>query len=246
MNKTNNLTNKMTKFFPILILLSLLMYGCNPSLTVNITSEDSVSLEFSSGLGETVKETLYTITGVEEGSPLFDKTAVRQNLLTAGLPTEIVNIDQNNLYLKTSPVSMEEMEAVAPGIIEEFSSTYMRLSLSPERIQNFTSIFPEDTLGYIDLLCAPIFTMEELTTEEYAEVLGAIYGKTLANEAMESEFEITIRVPNDMEILDIGIADLPYAKAKINKNSAKILVSLADFLCNLKDSTIHISWRKIN
>lgn len=243
MNKTNNLTNKMGKSLPIIIFLSLLLFGCNPSLTVNIASEDSVSLEFSSGLGETVKETLYTITGTEEGSPLFDKNAVEMNLLTAGLPTESVIVSQNNLYMRTSPVSMKKMEAVAPGILEEFSSNYIKISLSPEKIQNFTSVFPEDTLGYIDLLCAPIFTMEELTTEDYAEVLGAIYGKTLAKEAMESEFVISIILPKDKEILDIGIVDLPYAKASIEGNRAEILVSLADFLCNLNESTIHISWK---
>lgn len=225
----------------ILLIFTVLFCGCNPTLSVNIASTDAVSLEFYSGLGESVEETVSAITGTDAQTPLFDKEAVSQNLEATGFSVKSVEVYDNNLFLETNPMSMYKIQSITSGLIEEITSNSVTISLTPEKFQEFVTVLPEETVGYLDLLCAPIFTNEELTTEDYYEVLSAIYGKTLAQEAMESEFVINVSVPSNEEIIDIKV-DIPNAKALIKNNSAKIVVPLADFLCNLRESMIIIVW----
>lgn len=246
MKQTINLLKQNKSLYLILKIAILLIFtglfcGCNPTLSINIASTDAVSLDFYSGLGESVEETIYAITGTDAQTPLFDKEAVTKNLEATGFSVKSIELDDNNLFLETNPMSMYKMQDITSGLIEDITTNYVTISLTPEKFQEFVSILPEETVGYLDLLCAPILTNEELTTADYYEVLSAIYGKTLAQEALESNFVINISVPNDKEIIDMGV-DIPNAKSMIRNNKAKIIVPLADFLCNLEESVIIIAW----
>ena len=234
--------NKITQNILVALLgIICLLVGCSPSLNVNISSSEAVTIEFSSGLGENLVQTLYSITEADSQSPLFNKNAVAENLELSGFPVDSVSVDNNDLFVKTKPTSLQSIAKNTSGLIEEVTNNSVTISLTPEKFQEFVTILPEETVGYLDLLCAPIFTNEELTTEDYYEVLSAIYGKTLAQEALESEFVINVSVPSNEEIIDIKV-DIPNAKAMIKNNSAKIVVPLADFLCNLRESMIIIVW----
>lgn len=228
-------------FICLISIFSLCLFACSPSLTVNISSVEEVAVEFSSGMGDTIKETMYSVTGTDGQSPLFNKNAVSKNFEVSGFPLESVEVDDNNLWVKTKATSFEEVEKFASGLIENLTSTSVTMSLNPKKIQNMIEILPEETVGFLDLLCAPIFTMEELTSEEYYEVLSAIYGKTLAEEALNSNFTIEFSVPKNKVIKTIDVK-IPYSKTVKNQNKARITIPLTEFLCNLGESKISISW----
>lgn len=234
--------NKITQSILIALLGSMwLFFGCSPSLNVKVSSPEAVSIEFSSGLGENLVQTLYSITEADSQSPLFNKNAVAENLELSGFPVDSVSVDNNDLFVKTKPTSLKKIATNSSGFVEEVTSNSVTISLTPEKFQEFASILPEETVGYLDLLCAPIFTNEELTTEDYYEVLSAIYGNKLAKEAMFSTFIIEVSVPETSSIKKIDVK-VPSSKTVTNKNKARITIPLADFLCNLEESSIIIAW----
>lgn len=229
----------------IILLITLVsvfcLFSCSPSLSVKIASIDKVSVDFSSGLGDNLVQTLYSITDTDSQSPLFNKTAVFENLESAGFSVESVIVDNNNLSLKTKPVALEKIVGSTSGLIEEVTSNSVKFSLTPEKFQDFVSVLPEETIGYLDLLCAPILTNEELSPDDYSEVLAAIYGKKIAQETLDSNFVIEFSVPENSNIKEIKVK-IPNSKTVTNKNKARITVPLADFLCNLEESQISIIW----
>lgn len=234
--------NKITQNILVALLgIICLLVGCSPSLNVNISSAEAVTIEFSSGLGENLVQTLYSITEADSQSPLFNKNAVAENLELSGFPVDSVSVDNNDLFVKTKPTSLQSIAKNTSGLIEEVSNNSVTISLTPEKFQDFVTILPEETVGYLDLLCAPIFTNEELSPEEYGEVLAAIYGNKLAREALSSNFVIEVSVPQGVSIKKIDVK-IPSSKTVTNKNKARISIPLADFLCNLAESTIYLEW----
>lgn len=229
------------KSLVISCLIILLFCSCSPTINVQVDSKENVSLEFSSALGDTVIETLYSLTGVDSATSLFDEKAVSENFKNAGLPLDSVKTEKDNLTAKTKFVSIEEMSKSLPDIIDYSNEKYLIVTFSPEKLQSFVEILPEETVGYIDLLCAPIFTFEELSTEEYGEVLSAIYGKKVAEETLGSNFVINFSVLNNYKITNLQVS-IPNAQKTISGNKAKITIPLADFLCNLEESQIRIDF----
>lgn len=54
----------------VLFIFLFAFMGCSPSLAVNIATANDVSVEFSSGLGEALVQTLYSITDMDSQNPL--------------------------------------------------------------------------------------------------------------------------------------------------------------------------------
>lgn len=213
--------------------------GCSPSLAVNIATADDVTVEFSSGLGDSLVQTLYSIADVDSQNPLFNKKAVAANLEASGFAVEKISVDDNNIYLKTKSSSFENIVANSSELVEELTPSSVKISFSPEKLQSFVSVLPEETVGYLDLMCAPVLTNEELSTDDYVDVLAAIYGKKLAQETLSSNFVIEISVGSKIKSIDVKI---PNSKTVTNNNKARITIPLADFLCNLEESTVNITW----
>ena len=223
----------------VLFIFLFAFMGCSPSLAVNIATTNDVSVEFSSGLGESLVQTLYSITDMDSQNPLFNKKAVAANLGAAGFTVENISVDNNNIYLKTKSSSFKDIVANSSELVEELTPSSVKLSFSSEKLQDFVSVLPEETVGYLDLLCAPVLTNEELSTDDYVDVLAAIYGKKLAQETLSSNFVIEISVGSKIKSIDVKI---PNSKTVTNNNKARITIPLADFLCNLDESTVNITW----
>jgi hypothetical protein len=234
-----NFTNFKIAALAMVLILSFVLCGCSPSLKVEVKSADLMSLEFTTGFSDVLEETLYSITGIDENGTLFEEKVVTNNLEQAGFSVDSINVSDNNLYVKTKADKAKILNDVAPELIREISENLIDISISPENLQSVLAVLPEETVGYVDLLCAPIFTYEELSPEEYCEVLSAIYGKTLALEALESNFTIEILVPNLIKKINVK---LPNAVTQTEKNKVIITIPLVDFLCNLEESIISVSW----
>ena len=234
-----NFTNFKVAALAIILFLSVFLCGCSPSLRVEVKSADVMSLEFSTGFSDILEETLYSITGIDEEGTLFEEKVVTNNLEQAGFSVDSIKVVDNNLFVKTKADKAKILNDIVPDFISEKSDKSIDISISPENLQSVLAVLPEETVGYVDLLCAPIFTYEELSPEEYCEVLSAIYGNTLALEALESNFTIEILVPNPIKKINVK---LPNAVTQTEKNKVIITIPLVDFLCNLEESIISVSW----
>ena len=110
------------------------------------------------------------------------------------------------------------------------------LTVTTELMQALLSQLPEETAGWSEMLMAPLFTGEEMSEAEYAELLGAVYGNKIVEEAANAAVTLCITVP--AAILETKTPE--YAKVSVSKNAAKISIPLLSFLteCNAVYSVI--------
>ena len=75
-------------------------------------------------------------------------------------------------------------------------------------LKNFYEICPYEFQSYIDLFMAPAFSDEEMTTEEYVDLVASVYGQELADEVLSSKLRITFQKNNKTVTKEINLVDL--------------------------------------
>ena len=100
------------------------------------------------------------------------------------------------------------------------------LTVTTELMQALLAQLPEETAGWSEMLMAPLFTGEELSEAEYSELLGAVYGNKIVEEAENAAVTLSVTAP--AQILETRIPE--YAKVSVSKNTAKISIPLLSFL----------------
>ena len=110
------------------------------------------------------------------------------------------------------------------------------LTVTTELMQALLAQLPEETAGWSEMLMAPLFTGEEMTEAEYADLLGAVYGNKIVEEAVNAAVTLYITAPT--AILETKIPE--YAEVSVSKNTAKVSIPLLSFLteCNAVYSVI--------
>ena len=81
-------------------------------------------------------------------------------------------------------------------------------SLSPQSLVKFYESADSQTIMFLDMLLAPVFNNEEMSQEEYLEVLASFYGEEIAAEMKASKFKITLKNPDGSQT----IQTVPFVK----------------------------------
>ena len=84
----------------------------------------------------------------------------------------------------------------------------MEIVISAETLQKFYEFCPEQFQTYIDLFMSPSFTGEEMTTEEYVDLVASVYGQELADEVLTSKLHITLQKNDSKVVKEISLLDL--------------------------------------
>lgn len=232
------------KLFIFTLVFSLVIFvGCSPKMCITITEDSNVNFSFKSGTSDSLNKTLYSLTGLASGSELYDKTLIKENLKLAGFDSSVVEVtNQSNISIETSS---KQLAKIAPElsslIIQDKSKPQeLKIKISPKKIRDVLSVFPEETTSYTELLMAPIFTDEKMTTDEYVELLSLVYGDKIAKETKDSVFGIEISVPKKIKYVTTN--NFQNVKNETLNGKAKIEIPLVDFLCLQSEAEIVLNW----
>ena len=78
---------------------------------------------------------------------------------------------------------------------------------------------PSIMRSYIDLFMAPVFTEEEMSNEEYLELISSVYGQILADEIKTSTVDfIVVLSDGKTKQFSLELIDLINIKTDIKKN----------------------------
>ena len=66
-------------------------------------------------------------------------------------------------------------------------------TLSPQNLKKFYDSTDSQTVQFLDMLLSPVFNDEQMSQEEYIEVLASFYGEEIAEEIKTSSFRITLK-----------------------------------------------------
>lgn len=204
-------------------------------ITVRNNTDYSLTADFEAGslLEKNITHLLKQKGGQAQGDSIFNRQELQDSLTQAGLTVTGITL-KGAMGLRIAGTIPYNHKLLAHFISYDRSAPRTTLRISPENITSFLSALPQDSRDFIDMLMAPLFTGEALTTIEYEELIGAAYGKKLAAELKNAAFVLTVDVPYAIQTAGITpIGAVTIQKKTTAASSAVIRIPLLDLLCTV-------------
>ena len=171
-----------------LLIISIFLVSCTTEVTLTLKQDDSLDIRFEGGAGQAFAKMISSAAGMGASSDadfLIDSDSVFFELAKAGFSNVKVNqkkggavsiamTDKNqSSYLFTSKIIKAEKGKLSTAI-------------SRKSLEDFYNYSDEQTRMILDLFLAPVFNNEEMSEDEYLEMVGAFYGQAAAGEVKQS------------------------------------------------------------
>lgn len=243
------------------VLLSVFMLSsCSPEIKIKIYPPEKQPGTGTSGLifpGEigfsaiptkTASEAINRFAGVPEGESLFSEDTMKETLKgsnfnlvqfssekNGSIGFTINTKDLNSVFKEYPREEIPEIISIEQKNESGKIQTIVQISINPENLNTILAHFPPETRDYIDILMAPVFTGEDLTTEEYIQLIKAAYGEKLAGELSGENLNLELEFPSkNLKIFLNG------EEKSLSGNN--LTIPLADFLTMSKGFSIRLVW----
>lgn len=231
-------------YFIAIFAIPLIFCGCPANLKIIANPDKTFSLEFNSIFGEKLVRALEDLSQISsqfsENSQNIasGEQSQSQNFdLSQIIDTKKIENELNLRYFSQSRVKIQKKSEKTYGFIANTKikniAKFPKECLSQEKLPNRKTrvvfslgadslraalLHDEGMLKtFADILMAPLVTGEEMSAEEYKDLLSEIYGEAVAGELLSGKFKIDFVCP-DGKILsqEIPIANLLASNKAIN------------------------------
>ena len=202
--------------------LLFLLCSCKTELKISVLPSGKIAVEYCAVPGKAFSETILAISGEEIYSDepiVFNANQIKTSVDQTGLEeVDVSGIKNSTLDIK-GIIPSDKTDIFSKSGIIKYGTTAkdVEIVISVETLQKFYELCPEQFQNYIDLFMSPSFTGEEMTTEEYVDLVASVYGQELADEVLTSKLKITLQNNDKKVIKEISLLD-------ILNNSASILI----------------------
>lgn len=202
--------------------LLFLLCSCKTELKISVLPSGKIAVEYCAVPGKAFSETILAISGEEIYSDepiVFNANQIKTSVDQTGLEeVDVSGVKNSTLDIK-GIIPSDKTDIFSKSGIIKYGTTAkdVEIVISVETLQKFYELCPEQFQNYIDLFMSPSFTGEEMTTEEYVDLVASVYGQELADEVLTSKLKITLQNNDKKVIKEISLLD-------ILNNSASILI----------------------
>ena len=196
-------------YFIAIFTISLIFCGCPANLKIIANSDKSFSLEFNLIFGEKL------VCALEDLSQISAQFS--ENAAIGDVQNQSQNFDLSQI-IDTKKIE-DELSA------QLFSQSQVTIQRKSEKAYNFIASakikniarFPKECLSQEEMpggkkrvvLMSPLVTGEDMSAEEYEDLLSEIYGKGVASELLSGKFKVDFVCPNGKILSqEIPIANL--------------------------------------
>ncbi len=234
-----------------LCVFALCLAGCSPALKISVSNTADLSVNFSEKSSAVLESVLVSVAGLTQGEPLVTRDIAVENMQGVGFEVTQYAQSGNDITLETKKKNLMESPALLKKAVALYTQTVRNskenlciVTFSPDFFSSVFRMMNEETQGYIDLLMAPAFTGEEMTPEEYIDLLAVVYGKSLADAAEKSAFDLVLQT--DGKITSSVLPEGSSATASVSgltSQSVRFSIPLAEFLTNTGTVSYSVSWK---
>ena len=181
--------------------------GCSSKVTIQANPNKSQNVEIKIDLGKHLLKTINDLTqglgqfmdGEEipeiTAANLVTKRDIENTIGTQGAKNiSVANPSKEMLDVKFSLDKNSKLK----NFIEQTENS-LSLNLSGSSLQKIYFSFDEDDTMILDLLMAPCFTGEEISAEDYADVIETLYGRELANDLRTAKIDWILVAPKGVK-----------------------------------------------
>lgn len=217
MNMKNIYKNLLVALFCSVILF---LTSCKSQIKITF-SKNACTVKYSTKLGKALFDTFYAFAGETESERIFDTEQFKQIFLEGGLKNvsaESKVIDEISIQ---GDIDGNNGDFISGSSIIKSSNNGKNVEIEFTR-NNLLKMYdnmPSIMRSYIDLFMAPVFTEEEMSNEEYLELISSVYGQILADEIKTSTVDfIVVLSDGKTKQFSLELIDLINIKTDIKKN----------------------------
>ena len=206
--------NKAIRSFFILIFAALFM-SCQTEITLTLRQDDSVDIRFEGESGETFTKLINSAAGlgaedssVSTSDLLIDPQSVSYELAKAGFSDIVINQKKGGA-VSISMCDKKQTSYIFSSKIIKAEKGKLITAITRKSLEDFYKASDEQTRMILDLFLAPVFNDEEMSEDEYLEMVGAFYGEGTATEVSQSFVKINlISKDGSKETLNLPLTQL--------------------------------------
>ena len=217
MNMKNIYKNLLVALFCSVILF---LTSCKSQIKITF-SKNACTVKYSTKLGKALFDTFYAFAGETESERIFDTEQFKQIFSEGGLKNvsaESKVIDEISIQ---GDIDGNNADFISGSSIIKFSNNgkNVEIEFSRNNLLKMYDNMPSIMRSYIDLFMAPVFTEEEMSNEEYLELISSVYGQILADEIKTSTVDfIVVLSDGKTKQFSLELIDLINIKTDIKKN----------------------------
>ena len=184
----------------ILIGTLFLFASCTTEVTLTLQKDDSVDISFEGGAGAAFAKMISSAvnvnglsgsTGATDSSLLIDTDSVSFELAKAGFSNVKVSQKKDGA-VSISMSDKNQTSYLFTSKIIKAANGRLTTAITRKSLEDFYTAADEQTRMILDLFLAPVFNDEEMSEEEYLEMVGAFYGDAAADEVHQSVVKINL------------------------------------------------------
>ena len=206
--------NKAICSFFILIFAALFM-SCQTEITLTLRQDDSVDIRFEGESGEAFAKLINSAAGlgaedssVSTSDLLIDPQSVSYELAKAGF-SDIIITQKKGGAVSISMCDKKKTSYIFSSKIIKAEKGKLITAITRKSLEDFYKASDEQTRMILDLFLAPVFNDEEMSEDEYLEMVGAFYGEGTATEVSQSFVKINlISKDGSKETLNLPLTQL--------------------------------------
>ncbi len=217
MNMKNIYKNLLVALFCSVILF---LTSCKSQIKITF-SKNACTVKYSTKLGKALFDTFYAFAGETESERIFDTEQFKQIFSEGGLKNvsaESKVIDEISIQ---GDIDGNNGDFISGSSIIKSSNNgkNVEIEFSKNNLLKMYDNMPSIMRSYIDLFMAPVFTEEEMSNEEYLELISSVYGQILADEIKTSTVDfIVVLSDGKTKQFSLELIDLINIKTDIKKN----------------------------
>ena len=190
MNMKNIYKNLLVALFCSVILF---LTSCKSQIKITF-SKNACTVKYSTKLGKALFDTFYAFAGETESERIFDTEQFKQIFSEGGLKNvsaESKVIDEISIQ---GDIDGNNGDFISGSSIIKSSNNgkNVEIEFSRNNLLKMYDNMPSIMRSYIDLFMAPVFTEEEMSNEEYLELISSVYGQILADEIKTSTVDFIV------------------------------------------------------
>lgn len=179
----------MRKLFLLLIIL-LFFISCTTEVTLTLKADDSLAIRFEGGAGEAFTKMISSASGLA-GDSLVDPDSVSFELAKAGFADVKVE-EKAGAAVTISMSDKSKSSYIFSSEIIKAEKGKLKAAITRKSLEDFYNNADEQTRMTLDLFLAPVFNNENMSEDEYLEMLGSFYGEAAAKEVSQSLVKINL------------------------------------------------------
>ena len=170
--------------------------SCSAKINLRVQKDGSVDVSFNGGAGAAFTKMILAATGGEEA---FNIDEIASELSKNGF-SDVTAFSKGISEVILNFKDRRKSSFLFGAGILEMKNNQLLLNLNRQSLKAFYESADENLQMILDLFLAPVFNDEQMTQEEYLEMLGTFYGSAAAKEVQESKVEFVIQNPNGEKI----------------------------------------------